>query len=51
MQPTSQAAALHALVAQFATQRILVIGDLMLDEFIWGRVSRISPEAPSRWWK
>ena len=24
----------------------LVIGDLMLDEFVWGRVSRISPEAP-----
>ena len=27
-------------------KRILVIGDLMLDEFIWGKVSRISPEAP-----
>lgn len=26
--------------------RLLVIGDLMLDEFIWGKVSRISPEAP-----
>ncbi|MEE8143014.1 MAG: PfkB family carbohydrate kinase, partial [Planctomycetota bacterium] len=26
--------------------RILVIGDLMLDEYIWGAVSRISPEAP-----
>ena len=25
---------------------MLAIGDLMLDEFIWGRVSRISPEAP-----
>lgn len=25
---------------------ILVIGDVMLDQFIWGRVSRISPEAP-----
>lgn len=25
---------------------MLVVGDLMLDEFIWGRVSRISPEAP-----
>jgi len=29
-----------------AGKRILVIGDLMLDEFIWGKVSRISPEAP-----
>ena len=35
-----------ALAAAFATRRILVVGDLMLDEFIWGNVSRISPEAP-----
>src|SRR5581483_3732592 len=35
-----------AIVTRFADQRILVIGDLMLDEFIWGRVLRISPEAP-----
>jgi len=27
-------------------RRVLVLGDLMLDEFLWGRVSRISPEAP-----
>src|SRR3982750_542937 len=27
-------------------QRLLVIGDLMLDEFVWGKVGRISPEAP-----
>ncbi|MBV9007702.1 MAG: D-glycero-beta-D-manno-heptose-7-phosphate kinase [Verrucomicrobia bacterium] len=27
-------------------QRVLVIGDLMLDEFVWGKVGRISPEAP-----
>jgi D-beta-D-heptose 7-phosphate kinase/D-beta-D-heptose 1-phosphate adenosyltransferase len=33
-------------IASFAGKRILVIGDLMLDEFIWGKVSRISPEAP-----
>lgn len=26
--------------------RVLVVGDLMLDQFIWGNVSRISPEAP-----
>ncbi len=26
--------------------RVLVIGDVMLDQFLWGRVSRISPEAP-----
>ncbi|HWC77491.1 MAG TPA: D-glycero-beta-D-manno-heptose-7-phosphate kinase [Blastocatellia bacterium] len=34
-------------VAQaFDGKRIVVLGDLMLDEFIWGRVRRISPEAP-----
>lgn len=33
-------------IARFAGKRILVIGDLMLDEFLWGKVSRISPEAP-----
>src|ERR1700730_7244070 len=27
-------------------KRILVLGDLMLDEFVWGKVARISPEAP-----
>jgi D-beta-D-heptose 7-phosphate kinase/D-beta-D-heptose 1-phosphate adenosyltransferase len=27
-------------------RRVLVVGDVMLDEFLWGRVARISPEAP-----
>lgn len=30
----------------FRKTRILVVGDLILDRFIWGNVSRISPEAP-----
>jgi len=34
------------ILQRSSEKRILVIGDLMLDEFIWGRVSRISPEAP-----
>ena len=34
------------IASNFAGKRILVLGDLMLDEFIWGRVRRISPEAP-----
>jgi D-glycero-beta-D-manno-heptose-7-phosphate kinase len=34
------------LIGRFAGQRLLVAGDLMLDEFVWGRVARISPEAP-----
>ena len=39
-------AKLRAVFTRFRRLRILVIGDLMLDEFIYGRVSRISPEAP-----
>ncbi len=34
------------LLKRFSKTRVLVIGDLMLDEFIWGLVDRISPEAP-----
>lgn len=34
------------LLRSFSSKRLLVIGDLMLDEFIWGNVKRISPEAP-----
>lgn len=34
------------LMGRFAGQRILVVGDLMLDRYIYGQVSRISPEAP-----
>lgn len=40
------AARLTQLISTFSSKRILVAGDLMLDEFVWGRVSRISPEAP-----
>jgi len=38
--------ALTHLLSRFGRIRILVIGDLMLDRYIWGRVQRISPEAP-----
>ena len=37
---------LLGIINQFRKKRILVIGDLMLDKYIWGNVSRISPEAP-----
>ncbi|MEO7717435.1 MAG: PfkB family carbohydrate kinase, partial [Capsulimonas sp.] len=30
----------------FAGKRVVVVGDVMLDEYIWGQVNRISPEAP-----
>src|SRR5260370_1260228 len=35
-----------ALVRQIRGRHIVVLGDVMLDEFMWGDVSRISPEAP-----
>jgi len=37
---------LRLILDRAASKRILVIGDLMLDEFVWGKVGRISPEAP-----
>jgi D-glycero-beta-D-manno-heptose-7-phosphate kinase len=37
---------LNGLVARLVAARVLVVGDVMLDEYIWGHVSRISPEAP-----
>src|SRR5437660_11800201 len=36
----------HDLLDRAGATRVLVIGDVMLDQFIWGRVGRISPEAP-----
>ena len=35
-----------ALLRSMGKRRVLVLGDVMLDEFGWGHVSRISPEAP-----
>jgi D-beta-D-heptose 7-phosphate kinase/D-beta-D-heptose 1-phosphate adenosyltransferase len=37
---------LNQIIKRMQKLRILVVGDLMLDEFVWGKVSRISPEAP-----
>jgi rfaE bifunctional protein kinase chain/domain len=37
---------LRDFIDTIRTKKILVIGDLMLDEFLWGKVTRISPEAP-----
>ena len=34
------------LILRFSSSRVLVVGDVMLDRFLFGRVSRISPEAP-----
>ena len=34
------------ILNKFPKVKILVVGDIMMDRFIWGKVSRISPEAP-----
>ena len=36
----------NEIIKAFGSLRVLVIGDLMLDHYIWGDVQRISPEAP-----
>jgi rfaE bifunctional protein kinase chain/domain len=33
-------------IDKFTSCRILVVGDVIMDEYLWGRVERISPEAP-----
>ena len=37
---------LAAIVGRLGTPRILVLGDLILDRYVWGDVQRVSPEAP-----
>ncbi len=37
---------LEKIVDQFSKARLLVVGDIIMDEYVWGDVSRISPEAP-----
>lgn len=36
----------EAVMGNYAAQKILVLGDLMLDRYVYGKVDRISPEAP-----
>jgi D-beta-D-heptose 7-phosphate kinase/D-beta-D-heptose 1-phosphate adenosyltransferase len=37
----------ETVLDQFGRKRVLVVGDIMLDRFVYGHVSRISPEAPA----
>ena len=37
---------LSSCLKKFADSRVFVIGDIIMDEYLWGDVSRISPEAP-----
>ncbi len=41
-----KAAALRTYIKKFHEAKILVVGDFILDQYIWGQVNRISPEAP-----
>lgn len=41
-----QSSELLRVIDSFKQSRVVVIGDLLLDEYIWGQVERISPEAP-----
>jgi rfaE bifunctional protein kinase chain/domain len=43
---TRKKKAIQELFAEFSKQTILVIGDVMVDAYLWGSVDRISPEAP-----
>ena len=45
-QQSASSAVLRRVVHAFAGRRVLIIGDLMLDEYLEGQVDRISPEAP-----
>ncbi|MCK4288811.1 MAG: hypothetical protein KAW86_06380, partial [Bacteroidales bacterium] len=36
----------HKIFDSFSNQKILIIGDVMVDSYLWGTVERISPEAP-----
>lgn len=37
---------LNTIIENFSRVKILVVGDVMLDSYLWGSVERISPEAP-----
>ncbi len=43
---TLSASRARQIITAAAKARVLVVGDVMLDQFIWGNVARISPEAP-----
>jgi D-beta-D-heptose 7-phosphate kinase/D-beta-D-heptose 1-phosphate adenosyltransferase len=45
-QPHLNVSKVRRLLAAGQRRRILVLGDVMLDHFLWGKVGRISPEAP-----
>ncbi len=43
---TIEQSRLTEIVGRFPSLRVAILGDLMLDRYVWGQVTRISPEAP-----
>ncbi len=41
-----ESAEFKSLFSQFRNQKVLIIGDVMIDSYLWGSVGRVSPEAP-----
>ena len=46
VEPSMNRIEVERFLERLGTLRALVVGDLMLDEYLWGRTERISPEAP-----
>ena len=46
MTATTAIRRLVKIIDRFPATRVLVVGDVMMDHYVWGSVSRISPEAP-----
>ena len=46
MSATTATKRLVKIIDRFPATRVLVVGDVMMDHYVWGSVSRISPEAP-----
>ena len=44
--PAAAATPLPELFEKFNDLRVLIVGDVMVDAYVWGRASRLSPEAP-----
>ena len=44
--PGSEVQEMVKAIQSFPDYKVLVVGDIMMDQFLWGEVSRISPEAP-----
>src|SRR5512141_66763 len=43
---SAESARLARIIDRFPKTRVLVVGDVVMDHYVWGSVSRISPEAP-----